>query len=74
MVDPKCPECGKDVFEYRYIFSEGKTFEWKERVIQYKADGRNDQWISDVKTQFDDQHPCAVVFCTSCGFIIGVAK
>ncbi len=74
MAEPKCPACGKHEFEYRYIFQEGKTQEWKERVIQYKADGRNEQWIQNMKTQFEDQNPCAVVYCTNCGYILGVAK
>ncbi|HUT81281.1 MAG TPA: hypothetical protein VMZ29_08770 [Candidatus Bathyarchaeia archaeon] len=74
MVEPKCPECGKHEFEYRYIFPEGKTQEWKERVIQFKADGRNEQWIQSIKSQFEDQNLCVVVYCTSCGYILGVAK
>jgi predicted nucleic-acid-binding Zn-ribbon protein len=74
LTEPKCPECGNNEFEYRYIFSEGKTNEWKERKIQYKADGRNEQWIDNVKRQFNEPNPCAVVFCIKCGNIIGVAK
>ena len=66
--------CGKNEFEYRYIFLEGKTQEWKERIIQYRADGRNEQWIQDIKQQFYGPNPCAIAFCTSCGYIIGVAK
>lgn len=74
MVEPKCPECGHSEFEYRYIFPEGKTQEWKERIIQFKADGRNKNWIEDIKKQFNENDPCAVVFCTNCGYILGVAK
>ena len=74
LAEPKCPECGKSEFEYRFVFPEGKTKEWKERQIQHRADGRNEQWISDVKKQFNEQNPCAVVFCTNCGHVIGVAK
>ena len=74
MVEPKCPECGESEFEFRYIFQEGKTQEWKERVIQYRADGRNEQWIEDVKKKFNEDNPCAIAFCTKCGYIIGVAK
>jgi len=74
LAKPKCPECGKNEFEYRYIFPEGKTKEWKERQIQHRADGRNEQWIADVKKQFNEQNPCTVAFCTDCGYVIGVAK
>ena len=74
MAEPKCPGCGHYVFEYRYIFPEGKTQEWKERLIQFKADGRNNKWIQDIKKQFNDYDPCAIIFCTHCGHIIGAAK
>ena len=43
-------------------------------MFQYKADGRNTNWIEDIKTQFNENNPCAIVFCTNCGYIIGVAK
>ncbi len=74
MVEPKCPECEKNEFEFRYIFQEGMTQEWKERLIQHRADGRNEKWIEDVKKQFNEDNPCAIAFCTSCGYIVGVAK
>lgn len=57
VAEPKCPECGKHDFVYRFVLSENDY-----------AKGRTKTKIGPfVKTPF------AIAFCASCGHIIGVA-
>ena len=72
IAEPKCPECGKNIFSYRIILGEKTAIEILEKNSD-KSDDKLEALLSQEMHMKRSANPFALAFCINCGHIVGFA-